>query len=87
MQRSDFFYDLPPQLIAQTPLTGRSQGRLLCLDGRTGALEVRVFSGLPQLHAPVDLQELNDPRYKYKPDFHADCCIELIDRGISGNGR
>lgn len=62
MQRSDFFYDLPPRLIAQTPLTGRSQSRLLCLDGRTGALEDRVFSGLPQLLAPGDLLVFNDTR-------------------------
>lgn len=62
MQRSDFFYDLPPQLIAQTPLTGRSQSRLLCLDGRTGALEDRVFSDLPQLLSPGDLLVFNDTR-------------------------
>ncbi|MDA1107851.1 MAG: tRNA preQ1(34) S-adenosylmethionine ribosyltransferase-isomerase QueA [Proteobacteria bacterium] len=62
MQRSDFSYDLPPQLIAQTPLTGRSQSRLLCLDGRTGALEDRVFSDLPQLLAAGDLLVFNDTR-------------------------
>ncbi len=36
MKTSDFYYDLPPELIAQTPLEKRDESRLLCLDKATG---------------------------------------------------
>jgi S-adenosylmethionine:tRNA ribosyltransferase-isomerase len=38
MQLSDFRFDLPPELIAQHPLPGRGDSRLLAMDGPTGAL-------------------------------------------------
>jgi S-adenosylmethionine:tRNA ribosyltransferase-isomerase len=62
MQRSDFHYALPPELIAQVPLTERRASRLLVLDGRTGALADRAFAELPQLLSPGDLLVLNDTR-------------------------
>jgi S-adenosylmethionine:tRNA ribosyltransferase-isomerase len=62
MQRSDFHYDLPPELIAQVPLTERRASRLLVLDGRTGALADRTFAELPQLLEPNDLLVFNDTR-------------------------
>ena len=37
MKRTDFNYDLPPDLIAQRPLESRSASRLLCLDKSSGA--------------------------------------------------
>ena len=37
MKTSDFWYDLPPELIAQTPIPERDRSRLLCLDRKTGA--------------------------------------------------
>jgi S-adenosylmethionine:tRNA ribosyltransferase-isomerase len=62
MDRSDFSFDLPPELIAQTPLAERSASRLLVLERATGALEDRRFGELPQLLAPGDLLVLNDTR-------------------------
>jgi S-adenosylmethionine:tRNA ribosyltransferase-isomerase len=62
MQRSDFFYDLPPELIAQVPLSERRASRLLVLDGRTGQLEDRLFADLPQLLRAGDLLVFNDTR-------------------------
>ena len=43
MKTSDFAYDLPPELIAQTPIPERDRSRLMCLDKKTGALEHRHF--------------------------------------------
>jgi S-adenosylmethionine:tRNA ribosyltransferase-isomerase len=62
MQRSDFHYDLPPELIAQVPLLERRASRLLVLDGRTGAFADRAFADLPQLLNAGDLLVLNDTR-------------------------
>jgi S-adenosylmethionine:tRNA ribosyltransferase-isomerase len=62
MQRSDFHYDLPPELIAQVPLLERRASRLLVLDGRTGAFADRAFADLPQLLNAGDLLVFNDTR-------------------------
>jgi len=62
MQRSDFSYDLPPELIAQAPLPQRRASRLLVLDGASGATHDRLFAELPQLLAPNDLLVFNDTR-------------------------
>ncbi len=62
MQRSDFHYDLPPELIAQVPLAERRASRLLVLDGATGALADRAFADLPTLVKAGDLLVLNDTR-------------------------
>ena len=62
MRRSDFTYELPPELIAQQPLAERSASRLLTLDGATGALADRQIRELPQLVAPGDLLVFNDTK-------------------------
>lgn len=62
MQRSDFYYQLPPELIAQYPLESRTASRLLCLDGKSGALADRRFSDLPALLEPGDLLVFNNTR-------------------------
>lgn len=62
MKTSDFFYDLPPELIAQTPLQKRDDSRLMCLDKRTGAVEHRRFFELPSLLQEGDCLVLNDSR-------------------------
>lgn len=46
MKTSDFYFDLPEELIAQTPLERRDASRLLCLDRWSGAREHRIFSEL-----------------------------------------
>jgi len=62
MHKSDFFYALPPELIAQQPLADRSASRLLALDGRTGAVRDLLFLDLPGLLQPGDLLVFNDTR-------------------------
>jgi len=62
MKKSDFFYELPERLIAQTPLERRDASRLLCLDRKSGGREHRSFSELPELLAPGDLLVMNDSR-------------------------
>jgi S-adenosylmethionine:tRNA ribosyltransferase-isomerase len=62
LRKSDFHFDLPPELIAQAPLAGRTASRLLCLDGASGRIDDRVFSDLPQLLRRGDLLVLNDTR-------------------------
>jgi S-adenosylmethionine:tRNA ribosyltransferase-isomerase len=62
MQRTDFHFDLPPELIAQRPAASRSGSRLLALDGISGALQDLQFSDLPGLLAAGDLLVFNDTR-------------------------
>lgn len=62
MQRADFSYELPEDLIAQTPLAERSASRLLVLEGRTGHVTDRAFRDLPELLRAGDLLVFNDTR-------------------------
>ncbi len=62
MQRADFAYVLPPELIAQHPAPERSASRLLHLDRTSGALIDRRFTDLPLLLKPHDLLVFNDTR-------------------------
>lgn len=60
MKRTDFNYQLPPELIAQRPLEQRSASRLLCLDRQSGDLSDRKFNDLPSLLKPGDLLVFNN---------------------------
>ena len=62
MRRADFAYELPEELIAQTPLAERSASRLLTLDGSTGALADRSIRDFPELLREGDLLVFNDTR-------------------------
>lgn len=62
MKKSDFHFDLPPELIAQSPLAERSASRLLVVDANSGQLEDRRFTDLVELLAPGDLVVFNDTR-------------------------
>lgn len=62
MQRPDFSYELPPELIAQAPLAERSASRLLVLDGASGAVQDQTLRYLPELLSPGDLLVFNDTR-------------------------
>ena len=62
MKKSDFWFDLPPELIAQTPLPQRDASRLLCLDRSSGRTEHRYFYNLPEMLQPGDCLVLNDSR-------------------------
>ena len=62
MKTSDFYYDLPPELIAQTPIARRDGSRLMTLDRATGEIGHRHFYELPQLLRPGDCLIMNDSR-------------------------
>ena len=59
---SDYDYELPPDRIAQEPVSPRDSARLLALDKRTGALSHRIFRDLPDLLRPGDLLVVNETR-------------------------
>ncbi|MFC4600379.1 tRNA preQ1(34) S-adenosylmethionine ribosyltransferase-isomerase QueA [Cohnella hongkongensis] len=62
MNVSDYDFDLPESLIAQTPLPDRTSSRLLVLHRSTGAVEHRVFTDLAEYLRPGDTLVLNDTR-------------------------
>ncbi|MCB5712836.1 tRNA preQ1(34) S-adenosylmethionine ribosyltransferase-isomerase QueA [Lactonifactor longoviformis] len=62
MKTSDFYYDLPQELIAQDPLEDRSASRLLHLDPVTGEIEHRTFKDVVQYLNPGDCLVINDTR-------------------------
>jgi S-adenosylmethionine:tRNA ribosyltransferase-isomerase len=62
LRRSDYHYELPPELIAQEPAPERGASRLLAVDGATGALRDLRFPDVLDLLAPGDLLVRNDTR-------------------------
>ena len=62
MKKSDFYYDLPEELIAQTPIEPRSASRLLVLHKDTGKIEHRTFSDVVDYLNPGDCLVLNNTR-------------------------
>ena len=62
MKTSDFYYDLPEELIAQDPLEDRSSSRLLVLDKKTGKTEHHVFREITDYLNPGDCLVLNDTK-------------------------
>ena len=62
MKTSDFNFDLPPELIAQTPIQRRDASRMLVLDKKTGEWEHRHFYDLPEYLHPGDCLILNNSR-------------------------
>ncbi len=62
MKRSDFAFELPERLIAQTPIDKRDSSRLMCLSKDTGKIEHNHFYNLPDFLKPGDCLVLNDSR-------------------------
>ena len=62
MKTQDFYYDLPEELIAQTPLEQRDSSRLLVLDRKTGQLQHRHFFDIIEFLKPGDCLVLNNSR-------------------------
>jgi S-adenosylmethionine:tRNA ribosyltransferase-isomerase len=62
MQRQDFFFELPPELIAQQPSPERTGSRLLHLDGATGNCSDYQFTDLPRFLEAGDLLVFNDTK-------------------------
>ena len=88
MKTHDFYFDLPQELIAQTPIERRDASRLLVLDKENGAWEHRHFFDLPEYLHPGDCLILNDSRVlparllgQRLPGGGACEVLLLIDRG------
>lgn len=62
MKKSDFYFDLPEELIAQDPLEDRSGSRLLMLDKNTGEMKHRIFHDIVNYLAPGDCLVLNNTK-------------------------
>lgn len=62
MKKSDFYYNLPESLIAQTPVTPRDHSRLMLVDKETGAISHRHFYNLCDILQKGDLLVMNDSR-------------------------
>ena len=88
MKTSDFYYDLPEELIAQTPLEQRDTSRLMTLDRETGEVEHHHFFDLLDYLNPGDCLILNNSRVlparllgQRLPGGGACEVLLLIDRG------
>lgn len=62
LKKSDFYFDLPEELIAQDPLEDRSSSRLLMLDKTTGQMEHHVFKDIVDYLRPGDCLVLNNTK-------------------------
>ena len=62
MKTHDFYYDLPEELIAQTPLEKRDTSRLLVLDRKTGGVTHKHFYDILDYLKPGDCLVMNDSR-------------------------
>lgn len=89
MKTDDFDYDLPKELIAQTPLKKRDSSRMMVLDKKTGKTEDKVFTDLIDYIEPGDTLVLNDTKViparliGHKPDTGA--VIEVLMLKDLGN--
>ena len=87
MNTSDFNFELPEELIAQTPLERRDSSRLLTLDKNTGAVGHHHFYDLPDFMRPGDCLVLNDSRVLparligHRPTGGTCEVLLLVDRG------
>lgn len=86
MKTSDFYFDLPEELIAQDPLEDRTSSRLLVLDKETGKTEHHVFREIVDMVGPGDCLVLNNTKviparlYGTKEDTGAGIEILLLKR-------
>lgn len=86
MKTSDFYYDLPEELIAQDPLEDRSSSRLMVVDRQTGDVSHQVFSEIINYLNPGDCLVINNTKviparlYGVKEDTGANIEILLLKR-------
>lgn len=82
MKTSDFYYDLPKELIAQDPLEDRSASRLMHLDKTTGEYKHGHFRDILQYLKPGDCLVINDtrviPARLYGSKVGTDAAIEIL---------
>lgn len=87
MNTSDFYYDLPEELIAQDPLEDRSSSRLMHLNRETGEVQHGVFTDVLEELKPGDTLVINDTKviparlYGKKEDTGASVEVLLLKRG------
>ena len=62
MKTADFYYDLPHELIAQTPLENRQKSRMMVLDRANNTIEHKIFENIVDYINPGDTLVLNDTR-------------------------
>lgn len=62
LKKSDFYFDLPEELIAQDPLEDRSSSRLLVVDKNTGKTQHRIFKDIIEYLKPGDCLVLNNTK-------------------------
>lgn len=62
LKTSDFYFRLPPELIAQDPLKDRSSSRLLMVDNQTGEIRHEIFRNIVNYLKPGDCLVLNNTR-------------------------
>ena len=62
LKTSDYYYELPQELIAQDPLEDRSSSRLMVLDKETGAVSHHVFREITSFLNPGDCLVLNNTK-------------------------
>ncbi len=62
LKKSDFYFDLPEELIAQDPLEDRSGSRLLVLDKKTGEIRHHIFKDIVDYLRPGDCLVLNNTK-------------------------
>lgn len=82
MKTSDFYFDLPQELIAQDPLEDRSSSRLLVMDKETGEIEHHIFREITNYLHPGDCLVINDtkviPARLYGSKIGTDAKIEVL---------
>lgn len=82
MKTSDFYFDLPQELIAQDPLEDRSSSRLLVMNKETGAIEHHIFREIINYLNPGDCLVINDtkviPARLYGSKIGTDAKIEIL---------
>ena len=82
MKTSDFYYDLPKELIAQDPLEDRSASRLMHLNKETGEYEQGHFRDILKYLKPGDCLVINDtkviPARLYGSKVGTDAAIEIL---------
>ncbi len=87
MKTKDYWYDLPEELIAQTPLQQRDASRLMLLDRQSGEVRHSEFHHLPEFLRPGDCLVMNDSRvlparlFGKRPTGGAVEVLLLTDRG------
>ena len=82
MKTSDFYYDLPEELIAQDPLEDRSSSRLMVLDRESGNISHHIFKDIIDYLNPEDCLVINDtrviPARLYGSKVGTDAGIEIL---------